>query len=108
MPNYGKFAKDDRFKKPKKPKKEWPRDRPDFLKFILYKENTDTGTLLPQETSLVQYVYPQREIDLTRVDLDRLDIAVWRIKEKRCDIAVLHSLQKDSTGFDGVKSWAEE
>eukprot|EP00554_Chaetoceros_debilis_P005541 CAMPEP_0194072820 /NCGR_PEP_ID=MMETSP0149-20130528/457_1 /TAXON_ID=122233 /ORGANISM="Chaetoceros debilis, Strain MM31A-1" /LENGTH=764 /DNA_ID=CAMNT_0038752741 /DNA_START=52 /DNA_END=2343 /DNA_ORIENTATION=+ len=44
MPNYGKFVKDDRFKKPKKPKKEWPCDRPDFLKFILYKENIDTGT----------------------------------------------------------------
>lgn len=48
MPNYGKFVRDDRFKnkanqkKSKKP--DWPSDRPNFLKFVLYKENIDTGT----------------------------------------------------------------
>ncbi len=50
MPNYGKFVKDERFKnnennKKKKNKKvEWPKDRPKFLRFVLYKENIDTGT----------------------------------------------------------------
>ena len=43
MPNYGKFVKDERFKN--RPKKaEWPKDRPDYLRFVLYKENIDTGT----------------------------------------------------------------
>jgi hypothetical protein len=43
MPNYGKFVKDERFKN--RPKKaEWPKDRPDYLQFVLYKENIDTGT----------------------------------------------------------------
>ncbi len=45
MPNYGNFEKDERFKnKPKKQKQEWPKDRPNYLQFILYKENIDTGT----------------------------------------------------------------
>ncbi len=48
MPNYGKFVKDERFKNNDKRKKsnkvEWPQDRPNFLRFVLYKENIDTGT----------------------------------------------------------------
>ena len=37
MPNYGKF--DGRTKKPQR----WPSDRPDFLQFVMYKENMDTS-----------------------------------------------------------------
>lgn len=47
MPNYGAFS-DQRGKNNKKSsnkqKVAWPRDRPNFLRFVLYKENVDTGT----------------------------------------------------------------
>mmetsp|Transcript_6748 Transcript_6748/g.9727 ORF Transcript_6748/g.9727 Transcript_6748/m.9727 type:complete len:701 (-) Transcript_6748:124-2226(-) len=49
MPNFGKF--DNRGennkstnKNAKSKKEKWPKDRPDFLQFVLYKENIDTGT----------------------------------------------------------------
>lgn len=45
MPNHGLFVKDARFQnRPKKVKMEWPQARPNFIKFVLYKENIDTGT----------------------------------------------------------------
>lgn len=53
MPNYGKFVKDERFKN--KPKKaEWPKDRPNYLKFVLYKENIDTGTAAKDVTKIIR------------------------------------------------------
>ena len=53
MPNYGKFVKDERFKN--KPKKaEWPKDRPDYLKFVLYKENIDTGTAAKDVAKIIR------------------------------------------------------
>ena len=53
MPNYGNFDKDDRFKN--KPKKEgWPKDRPNYLKFVLYKENIDTGTAAKDVAKLLR------------------------------------------------------
>lgn len=61
MPNHGLFVKDERFKnihkdkdnkeggkgkngKNGKGKMEWPKDRPNYIQFALYKENIDTGT----------------------------------------------------------------
>jgi len=52
MPSFGKFPDDKRGgggdgkkRVDNRPKKEpWPRDRPDYLHFVLYKENIDTGT----------------------------------------------------------------
>lgn len=47
MPNYGKFVKDPEFqrrKEARKKKMDWPKDIPDYLQFVLYKENIDTGT----------------------------------------------------------------
>lgn len=51
MPNYKTFANNKRnndnrnSKQPnKRQKKGWPEDRPDFLQFVLYKENIDTTT----------------------------------------------------------------
>lgn len=52
MPNYKAFANnhnrkrgnDNRDTSNKRHKKDWPKDRPDFLQFILYKENIDTTT----------------------------------------------------------------
>ena len=53
MPNYGLFVKDEKFKnRPKK--EEWPKDRPDYLKFVLYKENIDTGTAAKDVASLIR------------------------------------------------------
>ena len=40
MPNFGKF---DRPGVPRSNLKSWPTERPNFLKFVLYKENIDTG-----------------------------------------------------------------
>ena len=42
MPNYKAFGNTHKVKK--KRKLEWPKDRPNFLKFVLYKENIDTTT----------------------------------------------------------------
>jgi tRNA pseudouridine13 synthase len=53
MPNYGNFGpghsntnnnNNNSNRKPKRPKLNWPSDRPDFLRFVLYKENMDTTT----------------------------------------------------------------
>ena len=42
MPNYKAFGNTHKVKK--KRKLDWPKDRPNFLKFVLYKENIDTTT----------------------------------------------------------------
>ena len=45
MPNFGKFDRGSNGKPDTRPhKKEWPAGRPDFLQFVMYKENIDTGT----------------------------------------------------------------
>jgi tRNA pseudouridine13 synthase len=45
MPNYKSFGtKNNRNSSRKKKKINWPNDRPDFLRFTLYKENIDTTT----------------------------------------------------------------
>ena len=50
MPNYGAFSNqrgnnnNNNRKSNNKHKVPWPRDRPNFLRFVLYKENIDTGT----------------------------------------------------------------
>ncbi|KAL3920008.1 MAG: hypothetical protein SGILL_003470 [Bacillariaceae sp.] len=50
MPTYKSFGpqhsnrSDNNNRKKKKQKQSWPKDRPDFLKFVLYKENIDTTT----------------------------------------------------------------
>ena len=41
MPNYGKF---DRNNNSRRQKSKWPSDRPDYLQFVMYKENMDTGS----------------------------------------------------------------
>ena len=42
MPNYKAFGNTHKVRK--KRKLDWPKDRPNFLKFVLYKENIDTTT----------------------------------------------------------------
>ncbi|KAG7366262.1 tRNA pseudouridine synthase D [Nitzschia inconspicua] len=50
MPNYGNFGPNNNNnsinnnRKPKRQKPNWPSDRPDYLRFVLYKENMDTTT----------------------------------------------------------------
>lgn len=49
MPNYKAFGTSKKRKMSdkalrKKARHDWPQDRPDFLRFVLYKENCDTGT----------------------------------------------------------------
>jgi tRNA pseudouridine13 synthase len=47
MPNYKLFGNNNdnnNSQRRKKPKASWPDDRPDFLQFVLYKENIDTMT----------------------------------------------------------------
>jgi tRNA pseudouridine13 synthase len=48
MPNYGKFESGrnngNRGGKGKKERPVWPANRPNYLRFVLYKENCDTGT----------------------------------------------------------------
>ena len=46
MPNYKAFGNSHNIKQPraKKSKASWPEDRPDYLQFVLYKENMDTTT----------------------------------------------------------------
>ena len=48
MPNYKKFGTqhDNRDKQSARKRESWPKDRPDFLKFVLYKENIDTTTAI--------------------------------------------------------------
>ncbi len=48
MPNYKKFGTQNasRDKQSSKKREAWPRDRPGFLKFVLYKENIDTTTAM--------------------------------------------------------------
>ena len=56
MPNYEAFAKDrkrgnttdNNTKNNKRNKKSWPEDRPEFLQFVLYKENMDTTTAVKE------------------------------------------------------------
>jgi len=43
MPNYGKFGSGNG-KRSSEQKILWPKDRPEYLRFVLYKENIDTGT----------------------------------------------------------------
>lgn len=42
MPNYGKFDGPNSGRNNKR-KEQWPSDRPDFLQFVMYKENMDTA-----------------------------------------------------------------
>lgn len=42
MPTFGKFDRPGKARNQRPKKQEWP-DRPDFLQFVLYKENIDTG-----------------------------------------------------------------
>jgi tRNA pseudouridine13 synthase len=45
MPNYTAFGNTHKKKASiKRPKSSWPTDRPDFLRFVMYKENIDTTT----------------------------------------------------------------
>ena len=60
MPNFGHFAEDHQGRgngnnnnargggdgKNKRKREKWPQDRPDYLRFVLYKENIDTGTAI--------------------------------------------------------------
>jgi len=55
MPNYGAFVRDGRGGgggrdniRGNNKKKKWPTDRPNFLRFVLYKENIDTGTAVKE------------------------------------------------------------
>ena len=54
MPNYGAFVRDGRGgggrdnDRGNNNKKKWPKDRPDYLRFVLYKENIDTGTAVKE------------------------------------------------------------
>lgn len=43
---FRKNSRDKFFGKQKKKKNEWPKDRPDYLSFVLYKENMDTNMAL--------------------------------------------------------------
>lgn len=44
MPNYKAFGNTHKIKKSIRSKDTWPKDRPDFLRFAMYKENIDTMT----------------------------------------------------------------
>jgi hypothetical protein len=55
MPNYGKFIKDDRYvNRSKEAKLQWPANRPNYLRFVLYKENIDTATAAKDVAKLVR------------------------------------------------------
>jgi tRNA pseudouridine13 synthase len=42
MPNYKKFGTNS--ERPRKEREVWPEDRPNYLRFVMYKENIDTST----------------------------------------------------------------
>ncbi len=47
MPNYKKFGtQNDRNRQSEKKRDAWPKNRPNFLRFVLYKENIDTTTAI--------------------------------------------------------------
>ncbi len=60
MPNYQKFGtinnnNDANNNDNRRPKREtWPKDRPNFLRFVLYKENIDTTTAIKDITRIVR------------------------------------------------------
>lgn len=43
MSNYGKFDRPNNANRNKQKKPKWPSDRPDYLQFVMYKENMDTS-----------------------------------------------------------------
>jgi len=43
MPNYGKFVRNNNNNNSRRQKTKWPADRPDYLQFVMYKENMDTS-----------------------------------------------------------------
>lgn len=53
MPNYGLYKKDRKIKK-----KSWPKNRPDYLQFVLYKENMDTCTAANEIEKLARLCLP--------------------------------------------------
>jgi tRNA pseudouridine13 synthase len=57
MPNYGKFEHDAAHEK--RLKEKWPKDRPDYLQFVLYKENIDTATAAKDIANIVRLKSPQ-------------------------------------------------
>lgn len=57
MPNYGKFEHNAAHEKRLKDK--WPKDRPDYLQFVLYKENIDTATAAKDIARIVKLKSPQ-------------------------------------------------
>lgn len=55
MPNYGKFIRDEKYmNRPKETKMQWPENRPNYLRFVLYKENIDTATAAKDIAKLVR------------------------------------------------------
>jgi len=58
MPNYGKFEHWDAAHE-KRLKEKWPKDRPDYLQFVLYKENIDTATAAKDIANIVRLKSPQ-------------------------------------------------
>lgn len=57
MPNYGKFEHFAAHEK--RLKEKWPKDRPDYLQFVLYKENIDTATAAKDIANIVRLKSPQ-------------------------------------------------
>lgn len=57
MPNYGKFEHNATHEK--RLKEKWPKDRPDYLQFVLYKENIDTATAAKDIANIVRLKSPQ-------------------------------------------------
>lgn len=57
MPNYGKFEHNAAHEKRLKDK--WPKDRPDYLQFVLYKENIDTATAAKDIARIVRLKSPK-------------------------------------------------
>lgn len=57
MPNYKKFGTINK-DRPQSKKKEWPKDRPDYLRFVLYKENIDTTTAI-KDLSRIARIQPR-------------------------------------------------
>ncbi len=67
MPNYGKFDRNNNNSRRQKSK--WPSDRPDYLQFVMYKENMDTG-------------FACKEI-VQRINQRKVRIAYAGMKDKR-------------------------